>query len=523
MAPTQDRCVPLVRAGRVRAGILSIAMKWGLGSVLGAVAVFAVLPASTAGSDIGRRAQLAFVHAGAVWTMAADGSARRRLTRGASAGEPAWSPSADRIAYTVSGRGDHTAVWTVDTHGHAARRAFAGGGDFASPAWSPDGRRLAVASARIVKDALVTSIAVSDPVGSRPRTVVELRATDALDGVGAPRWTPDGHLMYTKSTLEQGGTFRPEIHTSNLDGTGDRVFLTDAEGGSWSPDGRRFAYGDTRDHHGETCGSDECSPNAELAVVAADGSHRRVLTHTNADESDPAWSPDGRRIAFSSGRNTPRLQYDVREVYTITPGGGCLTWLTNGTPDSAAPTWSPRSGNTSPGPCGSQGRRPHIEVTPGRSPLRPLWLGRTLGDALLSEADQSFIYYEDCGAFTASRCPLMFSLTEIDTCHDQHQPNQSIDSFDIDALRRGHWIGDVRVGQLARHAGPVLVAGHTFIYVQIDSDSTRAQQGRLLAAIARALRPVTSTHPVRLGPPRLAQRFRRLLPPPLRARIAPCH
>lgn len=483
----------------------------------------AVLSGGSARADYSGRARLAFAHDGAVWTMAADGSGRRRLAAGRAAGEPAWSPRGDRIAFTRYGPGDRSSVWTISPDGSTPRPAFVQGGSYSSPAWSPDGTKLAAVSTRLLRDGLLSTVAVSDPVGSPPRTVVRLRTRETLESVGTPVFTPDGRLAYSASTEDRHANLHTAIHVVDLDGAHDRVFLADAAGGAWSPDGHLLAYADTRDRHGQSCNDDFCATNAEIAVVKADGTARRVLTDTSTDESDPSWSADGTRIAFSSTRNTPDVQYADPEIYTVAAAGGCLTWLTNGSPGSSTPSWSPQTGSADPGGCGSQQRRPRVEIKLGRSELRPLWLGATFRGALLSGTQQNIVEYEDCGRFDAAGCPPAFLLTEQDTCHDQHLVDQNIDDFDLRALARGRWIGRVRVGELEQHGGPVLLAGHTLVYVQNDSPSaTRAQRDALVTGIAHALRSAFARPGSHLGAPQVADRYRRRLPARLTARLHPC-
>ncbi len=59
---------------------------------------------------------------------------------------------------------------------------------------------------------------------------------------------------------------------------------------AWSPDGRELAFS-----------SDRGNANRGVFVIAADGSGLRRLTPTDSVASDPAWSPDGRRLAYSNG------------------------------------------------------------------------------------------------------------------------------------------------------------------------------------------------------------------------------
>ena len=57
---------------------------------------------------------------------------------------------------------------------------------------------------------------------------------------------------------------------------------------AWSPDGRRIAFASGRDG------------NFEIYVINADGSRQRRLTRNTGRDVGPVWSPDGRRIAFES-------------------------------------------------------------------------------------------------------------------------------------------------------------------------------------------------------------------------------
>ena len=72
---------------------------------------------------------------------------------------------------------------------------------------------------------------------------------------------------------------------------------------AWSPDGRRIAF----------------VRGGELHVVAADGRGDRRLTRGGAAASSPAWSPDGRTIAFAAGR----------DILTVRVADGKLTNLTH--------------------------------------------------------------------------------------------------------------------------------------------------------------------------------------------------
>ena len=91
----------------------------------------------------------------------------------------------------------------------------------------------------------------------------------------------------------------------------------------WSPDGKRIAFVSDRDG------------NADVWVMNVDGTGARNLTHTPGDDLNPRWSPDGKRIAFVSFRDGDA------EVYIMTADGAEQTNLTKADGDDLQPVWSP--------------------------------------------------------------------------------------------------------------------------------------------------------------------------------------
>ena len=92
---------------------------------------------------------------------------------------------------------------------------------------------------------------------------------------------------------------------------------------AWSPDGRRIAFDSDRDG------------NWQIYVMNADGSGVTSLTDNDAPEGFPAWSPDGRRIAFESTRD------GNPELYVMNADGSGVTRLTFNNARDWSPAWSP--------------------------------------------------------------------------------------------------------------------------------------------------------------------------------------
>jgi Tol biopolymer transport system component len=390
-------------------------------------------------------ARIAFNADDDIYTVAADGSGRTRLTDfgGVGAGEPAWSPDGGSIAFSRSitddEDDDRSQVWVMAADGSGARPVSSGpksGRVDVSPAWSPDGERIAFIRYRFTSRALESSLITAAAGGGDERVLVKI-GSQALSSLGQPAWSPDGNrLLLTQQRLGRGAYFRPTLYLVDAASGARTELLRDAEEGSWSPDGGQIAYTSVVDRKGETCGSDQCSYNGEIYVMRSDGSDRRRLTDSEASDSNPDWSADGERIAFASDRNFPAGENP--ELYSIRPDGSCLTWLTNGTAGSALPDWEPGAGRpTDPGACGAVPREPLIETD--TSPLAafreaPLWwLGSRFGELLLSDADvqgaRAYMSYGDCASFEPAACPAPLVLDATSACVDLRTYGQLPDAL----------------------------------------------------------------------------------------------
>ncbi|MGH8023998.1 MAG: hypothetical protein ACRED1_10480 [Limisphaerales bacterium] len=161
-------------------------------------------------------------------------------------------------------------------------------------------------------------IFVSDFDGHNAQAVT---GDDAI--VAAPAWVPGRFaLFYTSYKLGY-----PDIFYANLATGQRRVF---AAFGSLNNNAAVSPRGDKVAMVLNTSGD----PN--IWVCNMDGSDRRQLTHTHADDSCPCWSPDGRWICYATKIHSRR-----RLAKISVDGGQPEPLATTGAPDPTEPDWSP--------------------------------------------------------------------------------------------------------------------------------------------------------------------------------------
>jgi Tol biopolymer transport system component/imidazolonepropionase-like amidohydrolase len=320
-----------------------------------------------------------------IWTVSADGSDPRPLTSGPfDDREPSWSPDGRRIAFSSdrsgsydvwmlslatgdlsqltadpsnefqpSWRGDSSEIAFVSDRrekpGVYARTAVAGSkaserllaaanGAVAGPAFAPDGSSVAFSVIAGSRARLLICDVSSGSESARTDPCADRNIADPDEDVFPfrPQWVSGRELLYTadgKIKLRPAGGGKAR----SIEFTADVSFTRPA----FTPKRRNFALAGPQPVRGIV--HPAVSPDGDRIAFAAVGDLwlmpvggvAQRLTHDQWLETDPAWSPDGRSLAYSSDRDG-FMNLWVRDL-----GTGADRQLTHGSAAAMQPAWSP--------------------------------------------------------------------------------------------------------------------------------------------------------------------------------------
>ena len=213
-----------------------------------------------------------------IYRAAADGTGARRLTDNREGNfEPAVSPDGSMIAFSSSRDGD-TEIYVMRADGTEQRRLTAFHREDRSPAWSPDGRWIAFISDREGRDRIF--LIAPDGTGTR-RLGVSDDTTGGRAGEleGEIAWSPDGtRVAYAVRRSDRSSRIRvADARTGAWRDLDARPAGVDAAP-AWSPDGRYLAFY-----------SDRGGGDPDLWLMRADGSGATRLTRTPGADWLPRW------------------------------------------------------------------------------------------------------------------------------------------------------------------------------------------------------------------------------------------
>jgi dipeptidyl aminopeptidase/acylaminoacyl peptidase len=281
--------------------------------------------------------------------------------------QPELSPDGQWVAYTVRARmlkedKNETRIWMVSAHGGDALPMTAEGVSSGHARWSPDGKYLAFSSSR---NGGKSQIWLLNRLGGEA-----VKLTDIAQGVGDFDWSPDGSRLVIvlhdpkpedaeaeadkdkdKEKPAKPKTPPPyvidrlqfkEDTVGYLDRRRDHLYVFDVSSKklmqitsgdfddsqpAWSPDGKKIAFTSNRSQPDPDATRDE-----NIWVVAADntdkGAHPTQITTNPGTDSQPTWSPDGSSIAYVTMTDVHLFWYATQKLAVSPAGGGAVKILT---------------------------------------------------------------------------------------------------------------------------------------------------------------------------------------------------
>jgi dipeptidyl aminopeptidase/acylaminoacyl peptidase len=237
-----------------------------------------------------------------LWMIpAAGGEAIPMTAKGYSVSQPRWSPDNKYLSFQAAKNGSKSQVWTLNRMGGEAQQLTKIVQGVSGHEWSPDGSRLL--------------LRIRDP---KPEELTKDKSDDKK-----PKPYVIDRLQFKRDYQGYLNSYRTHLYTY-VPGDSAAVQITsgdyDDSSPVWKPNGTAIAFVSNRSDNPDG------NSNSDIWIVAADNTDKgqtliQVTKNENSDGS-PAWSPDGKFLAYTTITDKEAIWYATQKLAIIPAAGG---------------------------------------------------------------------------------------------------------------------------------------------------------------------------------------------------------
>ncbi len=255
---------------------------------------------------------------------AAGGEAIALTAEGVSSESPRWSPDGKFLAFLSERSEGKTQVYLLNRLGGEAQRLTDTIQNVEAFEWSPDSKRLVL----VLRDPSPEEL---EEAASKGKEEGESKApSSSKKSKAQPPWVID-RLLYKADTVGYLDRRRTHLYVFDIASKSlSQVSSGDFDDSdpAWSPDGKLLAFSSNRSKP-----DPDITYNRDIWVVAADnndkGAHPFQVTTHSGEKDHPSWSPDGRWITYVTSLDTKLFWYATKHVGISPAEGGEAKVLTH--------------------------------------------------------------------------------------------------------------------------------------------------------------------------------------------------